>query len=733
VGAFRDPLHWLGLRYKLALMFVGVCLLAFGVGGYLVSAEAQRALEREIHARLEFQARTYAGALDGELRSLSRQLEDFASDGYIRSHVLALLDPAGTDSARSREELLRHLRKNKLPLVAAFASLRVIDGQGHTLIDTASRPEAAGSPQKDGVGTTCSRLLPPLDAGGSPLLELSTPLRSLDGASMLGRIHAEVFTGVWISEVMRSQTIKLDEASGAELRLIDDGENVLGISRERLFQRTGDPALLRSGSGLELEPATSGVAPWVDEHQESFVRSFPISSNGWRAQVRLQPEDALAAVAGLQSRFLFLGGILALLSAALLYFPLRFLTQSLGRLRDSAARIQAGDFTTRVEVTTEDELGELAQAFNLMAAAVEERTRRTESTAQALGAANQRLSAVIDSMRDGLLLLDAEGVPVLHNRSAEPLMNLLQRSGVATSRHQCREGQENRAACQVCLFDVHIPPRSCVLEIEGGVFEVRSTRFAPDGRGGSGRVLVSRDISDRVAQDEREIHQERLAVLGEVAAVMAHELNNPLAAISMFNQMLATEIDRGSPLHENVAVIQRNVDTCKRTIRELLDYANNTSPEILEINVEAVLEDVVAFLRPVGQRSDVEIAIDLRADGAIVRGDEVQLRQIFVNLILNAIQACSGRPGRVLVRSRLDGEQVLVEVDDNGCGIPAEVQSHVFKPFFTTKPRGEGTGLGLPTARRIAEMHGGSLELASSSSAGTNFRVRLRRDLDRLG
>src|SRR5215831_14339562 len=111
----RDPLHWLDVRYKLALTFIGVCLLAFGVGGYLVSTSASRALEEEILLRLSYQCRTYADSLDANLHLLTRRAEDFASDGYIRQCVES---PPNADA--TRDALRRHLARNKMPLVPTF-------------------------------------------------------------------------------------------------------------------------------------------------------------------------------------------------------------------------------------------------------------------------------------------------------------------------------------------------------------------------------------------------------------------------------------------------------------------------------------------------------------------------------------------------------------------------------------------------------------------------------------
>jgi signal transduction histidine kinase len=240
-------------------------------------------------------------------------------------------------------------------------------------------------------------------------------------------------------------------------------------------------------------------------------------------------------------------------------------------------------------------------------------------------------------------------------------------------------------------------------------------------------VLLARDITDRVAQDERQIHQERVSVLGEVAAVMAHEINNPLAAIRMFAQMTEDGLGPESPYREHLGIIRRNTENCSRAIRELLDYSTGASPEVGEAELHEIVEDAARFVRPVAERSGVSIDLDLAAADPVLSGDEIQLRQVFVNLLMNAIQATSGSGGHVRVSTRDAGAHVVVEVEDDGPGIPADVAGRVFEPFFTTKRRGAGTGLGLPTARRIAELHGGGLELVESRPGRTLFRVRLRK------
>lgn len=742
--ALRDPLHWVPVRYKLALMFLSVCLLAFGVGGTLVSRSAEGALEGEILRRMEFQSRAYATALDGHLKMLVSRSEDFASDGYIRDHAAKLqTGVTASEAERLRTELLRHLSINKLPLVEAFTDLSILALDGRVLLAVHERPDPAEARQLASVVTSgvtsTSEWLPARTADELPRMAITTPLFDRGDGTPIGALVAWVHPGVWIVGALRTNGLGEETTEGqVDLLLVDRVGTRLAVhsSLTESSGPLGGSELVRSGFGISLAPAEDSTdsrsARGADRHL--FSRSFEVATNGWSVRVDRRAESLMTAVSGLQSRFLGVGMILALCASLLLFFPMRFLARPLLQLASAARRIQSGDFAARVEVNTTDEIGVLGESFNAMAQAIDERTERLEESAaelrhgqRELRAERDRLNAVIASMRDGLVVLDAAGRPVLWNKAAGPLLGQLKVGALRMkSHHACDRQAADEEQCVRCLLDVRADPQSCVMEIDGGVYEVHSTRLSQEDGGRAGRVLVSRDLTDRIAQDERQIHQERLAVLGEVAAVVAHELNNPLAAISMYNQMLATDVANDSEMTESVDVIQRNVETCKRTIRELLDYATDVTPEIAPVAIADVLEDVSTFLRPLRERSGVELALHAPDEPIMVSGDETQIRQIFVNLVVNAIQAMGPDGGRIDVHAKLEGEHAVVDVTDNAGGIPLSARDGIFRPFFTTKKRGEGTGLGLSTSRRIAEMYGGGLELVSTGETGTTFRVRLR-------
>jgi len=743
----RDPLRRLSIKFKLAFGFVGLCVGAFGLGGYFISVVAQEALTDEIMARLDFQSQAYATDLHASLEMLTRRSEDFASDGYIRDHLARMVSEA--DSAtydQLKQELHRHLLVNKLPLEPAFMDLAVVSAAGEIQVavhdetsDHATRLAQWAITQD----RSASSDVIPGSAERTPGLVVSTPIFGLRSGQPIGRLMATVRAGVWVTLAMQTARLGRDRTmEDVGLRLYDSTGGCLVVPPRFLnYGAHGTSSVqIQQGQGLTAYSPVEvrSLAFDRDAGGDVFRKQFPIGNSGWNAEVSIHSQRALAPVSSLQSDFLFVGLILAGISVFLLYFPLQYLAKPMGLLRDAALSIREGDFSARVDVDSEDEVGDLANSFNLMASAVENRTAELESTAADLRerqlevlAQRDRLDRVISTLQDGLVVFGADGEILLSNGAAEPLLEFIRESLVeprSCTRRQCavRDTDVVEHNCEKCLggekFD---KSQTCILEFNERVFDIHATPLPLGDTGKFGRILLARDITLRVARDEREIHQERLVVLGEVAAVMAHELNNPLASISMFNQLMEAKLPEESELRENVDVIRRNTETCKRVIGELLSYATDATPELSLVDMHSVLEDVGRFLRPVMDRSRVELKLALNADHSYVTGDEVQLRQIFVNLVMNATQAVD-EGGTVVLTTFTQGEQLIIAVEDSGNGIPLSDQSEIFRAFYTTKARGEGTGLGLPTAKRIAEMHGGGIELMHSDQSGTLFHVRLR-------
>ncbi len=239
----------------------------------------------------------------------------------------------------------------------------------------------------------------------------------------------------------------------------------------------------------------------------------------------------------------------------------------------------------------------------------------------------------------------------------------------------------------------------------------------------------NRSLEQIVAErTQRLLQSEKVATMGALLAGVAHELNNPLAVVMGYAQML-TEDTTGSPLARRAEKISAAAERCVRIVRNFLALARQRPAERTDVDLNQVIREALEMLAYELRTDNVDVTVDL-ADGLpILSGDAHQLHQVLVNLVANAHHAMRRQAGhrRITIATRLDGarRRVQLTVADTGPGIPAEIRAKVFEPFFTTKPAGEGTGLGLSLCQRIIEDHGGTIALDSEPARGTTFGIEL--------
>ena len=233
-------------------------------------------------------------------------------------------------------------------------------------------------------------------------------------------------------------------------------------------------------------------------------------------------------------------------------------------------------------------------------------------------------------------------------------------------------------------------------------------------------MAIRYDITDRKRSEERLREQAALARLGEMAAVVAHEVKNPLAAIKGALQIIGGRMADGSRDRAIVGDVVARVDSLNDIVQDLLVFARPRDPQLAPVALSEMMENTSALIRR--DPTYASLSIDLSGGNPVVQADVEQLRTVFLNLLLNAAQA-TGASGRVRIAIAADDLAATVAIADNGPGIPDEIRAKIFEPFFTTKHR--GTGLGLPTARRVIERHRGTLEVDCPESGGTVVTVTL--------
>ncbi len=238
------------------------------------------------------------------------------------------------------------------------------------------------------------------------------------------------------------------------------------------------------------------------------------------------------------------------------------------------------------------------------------------------------------------------------------------------------------------------------------------------------RDRITAQLAEISATQQQLVRAERLAVVGQLAAGLAHEIGNPLTVIGGFLTVLDDPNLAASERHDALAHVRRELDRIQATVRDLLDFSR--APQLAagtgELG-EAFLY-VGKLLAPQERMREVSLEMPVLAAPVHVPIDTGGLTQLFLNLLLNAADAVNGR-GRVRVRVESDRDRVRVSVEDSGPGVPAALRERIFEPFFTTKPAGHGTGLGLSVCERLVTAAGGDLTLADSDLGGACFRVTL--------
>lgn len=242
-----------------------------------------------------------------------------------------------------------------------------------------------------------------------------------------------------------------------------------------------------------------------------------------------------------------------------------------------------------------------------------------------------------------------------------------------------------------------------------------------------GTIAIIRDMTEMRQLERQVIQNEKLALLGQIAAGIAHEMGTPLNIISGVAEVLLLDRPAGHSEREDLETIIGQTDRIANLIRELLAFARPQPLRFERIEMGLELLRAVSLLRGKAEKLDVAITVDVPAGLPQLRADPHHMQQVFLNLLVNAIDALAtvedGRARRIGIEARSDEKEIRIRISDTGPGMKPELLARVFDPFVTTKDVGKGTGLGLAVCRRIVEEHGGSITAESTPGEGSVFTV----------
>jgi len=238
--------------------------------------------------------------------------------------------------------------------------------------------------------------------------------------------------------------------------------------------------------------------------------------------------------------------------------------------------------------------------------------------------------------------------------------------------------------------------------------------------------IEERDQQLQQRAEEQILKSEKLAMIGRLAAGVAHEINNPLGSILLFSRLLLRKAPTEGVQRENLERIAKEADRCKSIVQGLLEFARQREPKTENVDLNEVARKPISLLENQAVFHNIEIVEDFQEDLPLVPADASQLQQVFLNVLVNAAEAIEGK-GTVTITTRAvpGADRAEIRFTDTGCGIPQENLQRLFEPFFTTKDVGNGTGLGLSISYGVLQRHGGNIEVHSRVNEGSTFIVSL--------
>jgi PAS domain S-box-containing protein len=402
--------------------------------------------------------------------------------------------------------------------------------------------------------------------------------------------------------------------------------------------------------------------------------------------------------------------------------------------RETRLLLQAFQMFTEASNSLESAFQQLQARAQRLSEELEAKNRELEQSLREKEEVRSFLDSILERLPCGVLALDHDGRVILCNPLAAQILQ----------QPQAKKGEPSKGVCaqqRAVLrdyFAASVSSGDDLREIEipfmtGGETRMLATSGTPltTASGEPYATLhIIRDVTRVKALEEQNKRGERLSAMGEMAVELAHEIRNPLGSIELFASLLEKEMPPQSDAArwaQNIRIGSRSLNSI---VSNMLHFANPASPSFTEVNVHAVIEEILGFTDPIMRQRDVEVHLRLESRTENVCGDRELLKQALLNLVLNSMQAMPSKGALTLATrdvEKLPGgagcDGLEIRVQDTGLGIAPENLNRIFDPFFTTNRN--GTGLGLSVVHQIVERHSGFVGVESEINCGTTFTIVL--------
>ncbi|WP_028986377.1 PAS domain-containing sensor histidine kinase [Thermicanus aegyptius] len=554
---------------------------------------------------------------------------------------------------------------------------------------------------------------------GTPYLYVALPYFSKTGAFTGGFLVEVNFKGTFsrISAIHMGETGYLYLIDG-DRHLLAHTEHSQVLQKREVIQAKALQDMVNKRCNIPVP------AVYTSYTGEKVIGVYaPISISSWGVVVEQPLQEVYTPIRRLLQRLLLVMlMIMGAVAGTSIFFGIRF-TRPIEKMERAVRKVTDGELTTKIEHPSSDEFGRLAKAFNRMMEQLKENQERLEQE-------KERLDTIINGSGAGFALVrDDFSVTWMNDRLKEWLGR---DEGTFPCYHLFAGGN---LPCQDCpLLPGEIVPKQneVVTKLEKGretsIYRHRIYPLERVMEGDPQFLVVVEDITEQKKMEEMVIQADKLSALGMMASGFAHEVNNPLASISAYAEDLKERLEsegEGAISSQEVGrylgIIQQNVARCKKIIDSLLHFSRKSSLEQGEVDLEELIQESLLLMGHVLKRKEIKV-VNRVEEVPLLQGDPLQIQQVFMNIFQNAVDAME--PGKkLLLQSDLDGEHLKIQVIDEGTGMSEEEMSRAFDPFYTTKPVGKGTGLGLYIAYQVMKKMGGEIRLASKKGEGTTVTL----------
>ena len=536
---------------------------------------------------------------------------------------------------------------------------------------------------------------PYLTAAASSDDAVSIDLQALTarlGASVGARATLIGADGAVIADSVQAPAQTPSQLSRPEVRSALDGSAAYAVYDAAAPNAAGPVSMIHAAAPITIDGVVVGVAR--------------VSAPAAQVQPNINRLVAAIALSAL---------IVAMLSVGIGYILFRRTSRSVRDVADGARRLSQGDLEHRVAPTASDETQELAEAFNTMANTIRRMLRDMSDE-------SGKLTAMLDTMEDGVVVIEADGVITLMNSAAELLLDIGARDAVGARLVEVLRDHEIQQTASLALSSGRIQQAEVEILPQRRFLKAIATPLSGAGGAGSAGILLTLHDLSGVRQVE--------TTLREFVTNVSHELRSPLASVkAMVETLQEGALEHPSTARNFLDRINRDVDRMNDMVEDLLELSRLESgreqPNLAPIDLSALVAEVVA------EYADRARGVDVRAqipdDAALALGESAKLRQALVNLLENALKNTSS--GSITVSVERCESHCCVRVSDSGVGIPREHLPHVFERFYKVDRarRDGGSGLGLAIVRHIIQMHGGEVSVESEEGAGSVFTFSVPR------